>query len=68
MEEQWTRRSAEKTFDGKGCGRAWTRSPVCEAFNCMAKKAHPIQVNVWDCFSAAVQGAVDIFEDKLDSS
>ena len=51
--------SDEKIFWGKGKnGQTWVRRPVGEALNplyTVHKQAHPVKVNVWACFSAAVK-------------
>ena len=64
--------SDEKCFYGKGfCGRTWVRRPPDEAFNpeyCVAKMAHPVKVNVWACFSAAGQGYLHVFYEKMDGA
>jgi DDE superfamily endonuclease len=71
--ERWSRVlfSDEKCFYGAGfCGRVWVRRPpgeleALDPENCVAKKAHPIKINVWGCFSAAGQGYVHVFKDNL---
>ena len=64
--------SDEKCFYGKGfCGRTWVRRPVGEALNpefCVHKKAHPVKVNAWGCFSAAGPGYLHVFYDNMDAA
>ncbi len=64
--------SDEKCFYGKGfCGQTWVRRPKGAALEpqyCVEKKAHPIKVNVWGCFTSAGMGYTYIFNENLDAA
>ena len=64
--------SDEKIFWGYGHnGRVVVRRPVGESLNpkyCAHKQAHPVKLNVWACFSAYGQGAIEIFKDTMDAA
>ena len=73
-EMDWSRVifSDEKKFNGKGWnGRVWVRRPVGTAYEpqyCVDKKAHPVNVNMWGCFSVAGPGYITIFKENLDGA
>lgn len=63
--------SDEKIFWGDGyCGQTWVRRPIGEALNAeyvQTRRAHPVKVNVWACFSAKGRGAIAIFKDNCNA-
>jgi len=63
--------SDEKTFFGEGFnGNVYVRRPPGrEAFNpeyCVIRKAHPVKIGVWACFTSNGQGFIALYEDNLD--
>lgn len=64
--------SDEKCFYGKGfCGQTWVRREKGAALQpqyCVSKKAHPVKVNVWGCFTSAGMGYTYIFNENLDAA
>ena len=64
--------SDEKCFYGKGfCGQTWVRREKGTALQpeyCVTKKAHPIKVNVWGCFTSQGMGYTYIFNENLDAA
>jgi transposase len=64
--------SDEKCFYGRGfCGQTWVRREPGTALQpeyCVTKKAHPIKVNVWGCFTSQGMGYTYIFNENLDAA
>lgn len=63
--------SDERTFWGHGaCGHTYVRRPKGEAFNpeyCIHKKAHPVKMGAWACFSAKGAGYLKMYEETMDA-
>jgi len=63
--------SDEKCFFGAGfCGKTWVIRPKGEEWNpdyVVHKKAHPVKMNAWACFSSSGVGFIFLFSGIMDA-